>query len=100
MTSRSTATEATAFAVRYVKQLTSHLGRKLSVDATPSCARIGFDGGECLLTCTAVALELRNVAPHWASLAGMERVVGGHLERFGAREGLAVTWRAGSGDAR
>ncbi len=55
---------------RYAKQLVSHLGR-----------RIDF------------GLVLQAEAPDVESLARVEHALGSHLERFGQRKELTVTWQ-------
>ncbi len=77
---------------RYAKQLVSHLGRKVAfvTDGSSSTARIA-DGtgtivvGEGVLTLIAEATDPE-------TLARVQDVLGRHLERFGQRNELVVTW--------
>ena len=79
---------------RYAKQLVSHLGRKVefAVDGPASTARFG-DGTGTVVVGEGV-ITLLAEAPDADSLALVERVLGGHLERFGQRNELVVTWSA------
>jgi uncharacterized protein len=77
---------------RYAKQLVSHLGRRVdfAVDGAVSAARFGAGTvvvGDGVLTLLAEA-------PDPDSLALVQRVLGGHLERFGQRTELVVSWSA------
>jgi hypothetical protein len=84
----------TAQPARYVKQVVSHLGHKadtsLGDDGTGLV--ILSSGGRCTLTPEAGALVLAASAADAESLARVRDVLGRHLERFGARENLRVTW--------
>jgi hypothetical protein len=79
---------------RYAKQLVSHLGRKVAfdVDGPASTARFGTGTGTVVVG--EGVLTLVAEAPDADSLALVQRVLGGHLERFGQRNELAVTWSA------
>jgi len=81
---------------RYIKQLVSHLGHKLTanVDETTGNGVIEFDTGRCTLDVQSDALVLAASATDEAALARVQDVIGRHLERFGGREGLTVTWTA------
>jgi len=99
MTVTRTALVATDVPARWAKQLASHLGRpgKMAVEETEQgpCLAMAFDGVEasCLLdTSAADVLALRAGAGDQAALDRMTDVVGSHLERFGAKAGLQVTW--------
>jgi hypothetical protein len=83
---------ATSAAERYAKQLASHLGRKAEVRDEPEGRRVVLGGGSCLLVPGPAALELRAEAGSTVDLERVQHVVGGHLERFGQRDGLAVVW--------
>lgn len=91
---RSTATVATHRAERWIKQLSSHLGRKAEVSEEPDGGRLLLlAGGSCLLSGDAAGLRFTARAPDEAALERVQSVVGGHLERFAAQEGLRVEWR-------
>ena len=87
--SASVATDAPA---RYAKQLASHLGRRASVVEEEAGTRILLPVGSCLLTPAEGSLELRADAADEEGLAVVTDVVGRHLERFGQRNELTVTW--------
>ena len=81
---------------RYVKQLVSHLGHRLSTElADDGTGVVGFEAGRCTLTPEPGQLRLDASAPDAEALARIREVVGSHLERFGGREGLQVTWSDG-----
>ena len=82
-------TEAPA---RYAKQLVSHLGRRLTwtTDGGTSTARIGAATGVVLVG--EGVLTLLAEAPDEESLERVKHVLGSHLERFGQRNELTVTW--------
>jgi hypothetical protein len=88
----SHASVATDSPERYAKQLASHLGRKLEVTEEPDGTRLRFSDGDCLLACTADHLEMSASAKDADALAVVEDIVGRHLERFGTRSELAVSW--------
>ena len=98
---QSIALVATDAPERYAKQLLAHLGRKNTVEALQ-----GESGGGRLLfaygTGTIRPLNNRLVLEAEAadadSLAHVEDVLARHLERFGARRELVVTWKRGSAD--
>ena len=88
----STATVPTPDAARYAKQLLSHLGRKAEVRHDDRGDTLLFAGGECVLLPGVDALRLDASAPTPEALATIQGVVGSHLERFGQRNELTVTW--------
>jgi uncharacterized protein len=82
---------------RYAKQLASHLGRKVDVENLPGDGyRLTFSAGEGVLTPEAERLVLRAVAADEESLSVVKDVLGRHLERFGQRRELVVTWQDGA----
>lgn len=98
-TTTRTATVATDTPGRWAKQLASHLGRpgRMTVEETARGPRLtmSFDGVEatCLMDTTGTdALELHATGGSEAAADQMAHVVGSHLERFGAKAGLQVTW--------
>ena len=78
---------------RYAKQLVSHLGRRLTwvTDGGTSHAAIGAGIGTVVVG--AGVLTLRAEAPDAETLSRIQHVLGSHLERFGQRNELTVTWR-------
>jgi hypothetical protein len=83
---------------RYVKQLVSHLGHRLSTELlADGQGVIRFEAGECLMTAGSGALVLTASAADGEELRHVQDVVARHLERFGAREGLRVSWSPPAG---
>jgi hypothetical protein len=85
---------------RYAKQLLSHVGRKATVeqlDDEHEGGRLVFSYGTGTLRAHPDRLVMEAEAADAASLAHVEDVLGRHLERFGARQGLTVTWERGVG---
>jgi hypothetical protein len=86
---------------RYAKQLVAHLGRKVefAVEGATSTATFGDTTGQVVVgdgvvTLVATGTDLDGVAR-------VEHVLGSHLERFGQRNELVVSWtRTTSEDAR
>ncbi|MPV88867.1 DUF2218 domain-containing protein [Georgenia ruanii] len=79
---------------RYAKQLASHLGRKATVEELPDGHRIRLTVGYGDVLVRDDHLLLVAAAPDLDALAIVERVIGGHLERFGQRAELVVEWSA------
>jgi uncharacterized protein len=78
---------------RYAEQLVSHLGRRVSVteDAEGTWTSVVGDARGRITVGDGV-LGLRAEAAGEEGLTLVEHVLGSHLERFGARAGLTVTW--------
>ncbi|GII57995.1 hypothetical protein Pth03_63840 [Planotetraspora thailandica] len=90
----STAYVATDAAARYAKQLASHLGRRVEVEDLPGDGhRLTLPAGEGVLTPEADRLVMRAIAADAESLEVVKDVLGRHLERFGQRRELVVTWQ-------
>jgi uncharacterized protein len=88
----SRAEVATDAPARYAKQLVSHLGRRLefTTDGNTSTAAVGaatasVTVGERVLTLAATGAD-RDAVDRAA------HVLGSHLDRFGQRNELTVTW--------
>ncbi|SFU09134.1 hypothetical protein SAMN05660657_05592 [Geodermatophilus amargosae] len=79
---------------RYAKQLVSHLGRKVpfTEDTDGAWTTVVGDARGRIVVGDDV-LTLRVEAPDVETLNRIEHALGSHLERFGARSGLTVTWR-------
>jgi len=77
---------------RYAKQLIAHLGRKLafSSDGATSTATIGEATGQIVVGDGQLTLVATGVDEE--AVARVEHVLGSHLERFGQRNELNVTW--------
>ena len=94
MTDRPSATAAVATATpaRYAKQLASHFGRRCEVVDEADGVRIVFGEGDCLVQPREDTLDLRVSAPSQPEVERLTQVVGSHLERFGQRNELQVSW--------
>jgi hypothetical protein len=79
---------------RYAKQLVSHLGRRVewTTEGPVSTAPIG--GGTGIVEVGDGVLILRARASDAEALERVQDVLGRHLERFGQRNELVVTWAA------
>ena len=73
----------------------SHFGNKITTKATDTGGELEFDFGRCHLAETETGIRLMASAASQSQLASVRDVVGRHLERFGAADGLVVTWSAG-----
>jgi hypothetical protein len=89
----ATASVATATPERYAKQLASHLGRRCEVREEADGIRLVLAGGDCLLVSRDETLELHASATGRPELERVTQVVGSHLERFGQRNELQVSWQ-------
>jgi uncharacterized protein len=89
---RSTAAVATDKPVAYMRQLCKHFGHKVDASFGEDSGYIQFEFGRCELHASNGTLTLAVSAPDQESHERMERVVGSHLERFGRRDELSVTW--------
>jgi uncharacterized protein len=79
---------------RYRKQLASHLGNRIEVTRTPdgTVLKWGF-GGTTTLTVETESLVMIAEADDSETLDRVKDVTGRHLERFGDKDGLVVTWQ-------
>ena len=77
---------------RYAKQLVSHLGRKVPWTTDGPVSRATIAGGTGVVEVGDGVLILRAQASDTESLARVQDVLGRHLERFGQRNELVVTW--------
>ncbi|WP_083984377.1 DUF2218 domain-containing protein [Corynebacterium epidermidicanis] len=93
----SIATVATDRPARYAKQLTQHFGKKATTiwDSEAEKGDVSFAPEEgsarVELTCEEGALMM-NLWTTPENLERFEHVVGGHVERFGVRDELVVSW--------
>ena len=97
----STAVVATDAPERYAKQLLAHLGRKNTVETIGGerqGGRLVFAYGTATVRPEDNQLVLEAAAEDPDSLAHVEEVLARHLERFGAKRELAVTWQRGRPD--
>lgn len=88
----SRADVATSSPERYAKQLVSHLGRKISFDTDGAVSTAAIGGGVGQIIVGDGVLTLTAAGDDPAAVAVVEDVLGRHLERFGARNELAVHW--------
>jgi uncharacterized protein len=79
---------------RYRKQLASHFGNRIEVTESPAGTMLtwGF-GGTTTLTVEPGALVMLAAADDTETLDRVKDVTGRHLERFGEKDGLVVTWQ-------
>ena len=78
---------------RYAKQLVSHLGRKVEFAEEGDTWTAHVAGSVARITVGDGVLVLQAEAPDVESLARVEHGLGSHLERFGQRHELTVTWQ-------
>jgi uncharacterized protein len=88
----SRADVVTATPERYAKQLVSHLGRRVEwvTDGAMSTATWGTATGQVVVGDG--VLTLLASGPDAEAVAHVENVLSRHLERFGQRNDLTVTW--------
>ncbi len=82
----------TAAPARYAKQLLSHLGRRVTwaTDGDTSTAELAGGTGTVIVGDGVITLLAQ--APDAEALARVQHVLGSHLERFGQRNELQVSW--------
>ncbi len=86
----------TEAAPRYAKQLLSHLGHRAQVEALegePDGGKLVFAYGTGTVRPAGDHILLEAEAGDEESLRHVEDVLARHLERFGARRELVVTWQ-------
>jgi hypothetical protein len=77
---------------RYAKQLVAHLGRRVEWTTDGAVSTADLAGGTGTVEVGDGVLTLRAQAPDTEALARVQDVLGRHLERFGQRNELVVTW--------
>jgi hypothetical protein len=92
-TINSRAEVATDKPVPYMRQLCKHFGHKNEASFDDDTGQIQFEYGRCELRAVDGQLELTVSAADAESHERTERVIGSHLERFGKRDGLSVSWQ-------
>lgn len=92
MTISTTGRFATDRPERYLKQLASHLGRKLEVGTDGDATTILMGEATARLVAGAGSLDVGIESPADRDGYRLMGVVGGHLDKFGEREGLTFTW--------
>ncbi|HTY72635.1 MAG TPA: DUF2218 domain-containing protein [Actinomycetes bacterium] len=88
----ATARVATETPERYAKQLCDHLGHRSEASYADGRGRITLTKGVVVLESQPGELVLTADAPTEDDLAVVCDVAGRHLERFGRRNELSVTW--------
>jgi|SRR3954469_8452142 hypothetical protein len=89
----SHASVATEKPAPYMKQLCKHFGHKVDVTFDDQQGTIEFAMGRCDLDATQPGvLRLDVEAPDAEGLERTQQVIGSHLERFGRRDELSVSW--------
>ncbi len=81
---------------RYAKQLVSHLGRKVAFVQDGDTWTAHVAGSVARITVGDGVLVLQAEAADPEGLARLEGALGNHLERFGQRNELAVSWQRSS----
>jgi catechol 2,3-dioxygenase len=76
----------------YLLQLAKHFRHKLDVTFDERAGTLPFAFGRCELRAGDGALHLEAIAATPEELERVEHVVGSHLERFGRRHALSVSW--------
>jgi len=77
---------------RYAKQLLAHLGQRVSWSTDGDSSTAPIAGGSGTVVTGDGILTLLAEAPDAETLARVQHVLGSHLERFGRRNELTVTW--------
>jgi uncharacterized protein len=89
----SQADVATEKPVPYMRQLCKHFGHKVDTAFDDDSGYIQFEFGRCELRAGDRSLHLAVSADTEENSERLRNVVGSHLERFGRRDELSVTWR-------
>jgi extradiol dioxygenase family protein len=76
----------------YLLQICKHFRHKLDVAFDERAGTIPFALGRCELRAADGVLELEAIAATPAELERVEHVIASHLERFGRRHELSVSW--------
>ena len=89
----ATAHVATTKPGPYMKQLCRHFGHKNEVTFDDEHGEIHLASGVCTLDATGSdVLVLSATSDDDETLETLERVIGGHLERFSGDDRLSVSW--------
>lgn len=91
---RSTARVATDRPDRYGKQLATHMSRRHGGEWIPESGSgwMQLGSGKATVTAETNTLVLEVTASDPGEIEGLESVVGRHLAKFGAKDGLVVSW--------
>ena len=82
---------------RYAKQLLSHLGQRTAWTTDGGTSTAAIAGGTGRIVVGDGVLTLIAEAPDDETLTRVQHVLGSHLERFGQRNELTVTWHSDAG---
>ncbi|MGH2859060.1 MAG: DUF2218 domain-containing protein [Solirubrobacteraceae bacterium] len=93
MTPTAQADVATDKPVPYMRQLCKHFGHKVDAGFDDDTGYIQFEYARCDLRAGERVLQLTVSADDPADITRMAGVIGSHLERFGRRDELSVSWR-------
>lgn len=85
---------------RYLQALCGHFSRKVQTNYTAEVGTVDFGIGSCELRAEPDALLLHVEAPDETSFEQVKDVVGGHLERFAAKDELTVQWTDSQPDSQ
>ena len=77
---------------RYAKQLLSHLGQRVAWTTVGPTSTAEIAGGTGRVVVGDGVLTLMAEAPDPETLSQVQFVLGSHVERFGQRNQLTVTW--------
>jgi uncharacterized protein len=88
----SQAAVSTEKPVPYMRQLCKHFGHKVDAVFTDDSGYINFEAGRCDLRAGDGELFLTVTADSEENRERLRNVVGSHLERFGRRDELSVSW--------
>lgn len=80
---------------RWAKQLVSHLGNRAEVTETEEGSKLALTVGVGHVSVADGCVLLKAEAPDEESLAKVENVLGGHLERFAHDHEIKVIWTRG-----
>ena len=89
----STARVSTERPARYIKQLAQHFGNRIETRYDDDGGSLNFEYGRCELVAEDGAIVLRAQADDDEKLTRVEDVTGRHLERFGQKNELTVSWQ-------
>ncbi|RKN34808.1 GNAT family N-acetyltransferase [Micromonospora musae] len=88
----STARVVTDRPHRYIKQLVSHMGRKVPTELDEDRGSITFSLGSCLLVASTAHFDMIVKAGTADAIAAVEDTITRHLLRFATRDTLTVDW--------
>jgi len=86
-------------APRYLKQLCKHLSEKIDVEYDETSGVVRYKDAVATLTATDRALEYAISGATDLHAYRAMGIVAGHLEKFGARDGLVCSWDDASVEA-